>query len=136
MGQTQTQSTRAESYTWGIEIECFLPQRAINELGISIGSYPFGRLRASHHGHSLPAPFPQVAKPQGPPWRSQGDLASWTAEGDGSLRTDRRGYVAVEIASPILKGRTGIEQVKQVSRILTGLGPAVMAVPGRRSGTC
>jgi hypothetical protein len=25
MGQTQTTSNKAESYTWGIEIECFLP---------------------------------------------------------------------------------------------------------------
>ncbi len=36
---------------WGIECELFLPQQAISDLGISIGSY--------HHGHPLPAPFPQ-----------------------------------------------------------------------------
>ena len=84
MGQTQTTSSKAESYTWGIEIECFLPQSKVQELGISIGSY--------HCGHPLPAPFPQ----------------GWTAERDGSLHTDRGGYVAVEIVSPILQGRAGI----------------------------
>ena len=101
MGQTQTTSSKAEGYTWGIEIECFLPQSKVQELGISVGSY--------HNGHPLPAPFPQ----------------GWTAERDGSLHTDRRGYVAVEIVSPILQGRAGIEQVKQVAGILKGLGAAV-----------
>jgi len=82
---------RRASYTWGIEIECFLPHSKVQELGISVGSYPFGELGAGHHGHPLPYPFPQ----------------GWTAERDGSLRTDRRGYVAVEIVSPILKGHAG-----------------------------
>jgi len=101
MGQTQTTSSRAETYTWGVEIECFLPQNKVQELGISVGSY--------HHGHPLPYPFPQ----------------GWTAERDGSLHSSRSGYVAVEIVSPILKGRTGIEQVKQLSRILRELGATV-----------
>jgi hypothetical protein len=99
--QTQITSRKAEAYRWGCEIECYLPDRAINDLGISIGSY--------HHGHPLPSPFPQ----------------GWTAERDGSLRTDRSSCLAVEIVSPILKGRTGIEQVKQVSRILRELGAVV-----------
>jgi len=101
MGQTQTTSSKAESYTWGCEIECFLPQSKVQELGISIGSY--------HLGHPLLAPFPQ----------------GWTAERDGSLHTDRRGYVAVEIVSPILQGRAGIEQVKQVAGTLKGIGAVV-----------
>jgi hypothetical protein len=41
-------SHKAEAYPsallrasrWGVEIECFLPERAINELGISIRSSP------------------------------------------------------------------------------------------------
>jgi hypothetical protein len=61
MGQRQAASSRAESYAWEVEIECFLPQRAIDDLGIRIGSY--------HHGYPLPSPFP----------------AGWTAERDGSL---------------------------------------------------
>jgi hypothetical protein len=87
MGQTQAASSRAEGYTWGVEIECFVPQWVIAELGIRIGSY--------HHGYPLPSLFPQ----------------GWTAERDGSLRTDRRGYLPVEIVSPVLRGRAGIEQV-------------------------
>ena len=106
MGQTQTTSSKAESYTWGIEIECFLPQSKVQELGISVGSY--------HHGHPLPGPFPQ----------------GWTAERDGSLHTDRRGYVAVEIVSPILQGRAGIEQVKQVASILRSLEATVNQTTG------
>ena len=34
MAQTQIASSKAETYRWGVE--CFLPDRAINELGISI----------------------------------------------------------------------------------------------------
>jgi hypothetical protein len=29
MGQAQVASSRAESYTWGVEIECFLPQATL-----------------------------------------------------------------------------------------------------------
>ncbi|HUW33769.1 MAG TPA: hypothetical protein VM223_19335 [Planctomycetota bacterium] len=54
VNQTQMPSRRAETYpphgrrpaTRGVEIECFLPQSTVQELGISIGSY--------HHGHPLP----------------------------------------------------------------------------------
>jgi hypothetical protein len=98
MGQMQVASRKAEAYSWGCEIECHVPQDAVQQHGISIGPY--------HRGHPLPAPFPQ----------------GWTAERDGSLHTNRRGYVGVEIVSPILKGRAGIEQVKHVARILRELG--------------
>ncbi len=101
MKQTQTTSRKAEGYTWGIEIECFLPQREVDRAGISIGGY--------HRGHPLPFPFPQ----------------GWTAERDGSLWTDRPGYVPVEIVSPILQGRAGIEQVKLVAQKLKTLGAVV-----------
>jgi len=87
-------------------METFLPDQAVRELGISIGSY--------HHGHPLPSPFPQ----------------GWTAERDGSLRTDRRGYIPVEIVSPILQGRAGIEQVKQVAQTLKSLGATVNVSAG------
>ena len=106
MGQTQIASSKAESYRWGVEIECFLPERAIRGSNISIGAY--------HHGHPLPAPFPQ----------------GWTAEQDASLRTDRRAYVPVEVVSPILQGRAGIEQVKAVAQTLKGLGAVVNTTAG------
>jgi len=47
MAQTQITSSKPETYRWGVEIECFLRERAMNELGISIGSY--------HHDHPLPS---------------------------------------------------------------------------------
>ena len=122
MNQTQTPSRKAEGCTWGVEIECLLPDDQIRGLPIRIGDY--------HQGHPLPAPFPQVAKPEGPPWRSPSDLASWTAERDGSLGTRRAGYTPVEIVSPILQGRAGIEQVKQVAQTLKDIGAAVNATCG------
>ena len=106
MGQTQTTSSKAESYAWGVEIECFLPQAKVEELGIRIGAY--------HQGHPLPSPFPQ----------------GWTAERDGSLHTDRRGYTPIEVVSPILRGRAGIEQVRQVAHTLKGLGAIVNPTGG------
>ena len=106
MKQTQVASSKAESYTFGVELEVLLPERAISELGIRIGSY--------HHGHPLPSPFPQ----------------GWTAERDGSLHTSRRDYVPVEIVSPILQGRAGIEQVKQVAQTLKDLGARVNMTTG------
>jgi len=101
MKQTQTTSRKAERFSFGCEIECFLPQTEIERAGIRIGSY--------HHGCPLPFPFPQ----------------GWTAERDGSLWTDRPGYVPVEIVSPILQGRAGIEQVKLVAEKLKTLGAVV-----------
>jgi hypothetical protein len=106
MAQKQRASRKAEGYTWGIEIECFLPQRKVRELNLQIGSY--------HHGHPLPAPFPQ----------------GWTAERDGSLSTDRRGFTAIEIISPVLQGAAGIAQVKQVAEILKDLGAMVNPTAG------
>jgi hypothetical protein len=40
MKQSQVASSKAEGYTWGVEIECFLPQDTISDLRISIGAYP------------------------------------------------------------------------------------------------
>ena len=33
---TKWPSHKAETYRWGVEIECFLPDQAIREIGISI----------------------------------------------------------------------------------------------------
>jgi len=101
MAQTQITSSKAETYRWGIEIECLIPREAIQRLGIQVGHY--------HHGYPLPSPFP----------------AGWKAERDGSVRTDLTGYEPVEIVSPILRGRAGIEELKQVALTLEGLGVRV-----------
>ena len=50
MKQRQTRSPKAEGWTFGIEIECLIPDTQMRSLGIRIGSY--------HHGIQLPAPFP------------------------------------------------------------------------------
>jgi len=105
MGQTQAGSSKAEAYTFGVEVECLLPRDAIQRLGIQVGSY--------HHGYPLPSPFP----------------AGWKAERDGSVCTDLNRYEPVEIVSPILRGRAGIEELRQVALTLEGLEAQV-------NGTC
>ena len=43
---------------------------------------------------------------------------------------DRPGYLPVEIVSPVLQGRAGIEQVKQVAQTLKSLGACVNHTAG------
>ncbi|MBN2391644.1 MAG: amidoligase family protein [Anaerolineae bacterium] len=89
-----------DAMTFGVEIECTLPSQYVREQGIRVGRY--------HHGIELPAPFP----------------ADWTSQYDGSLDA-RRGYTALEIVSPVLKGMAGLEQVLQVFNILNEAGALV-----------
>jgi hypothetical protein len=89
-----------DTMTFGVEIECMLPDRYVRERGIQVGRY--------HHGVELPAPFP----------------ADWTAQYDGSLDA-RSGYTALEIVSPVLKGMADLEQVLQVFTILNEAGAQV-----------
>lgn len=78
----------ANDLTFGIEIECYLKNNANGTAPIVRGGY--------HNGVQI-ADLP----------------AGWNAQSDGSLyHVD--GYYAVEIVSPILRGRAGIEQVKVV----------------------
>jgi len=100
MTQTQATSTKAEGWTFGIEIECLIPNMQVRSLGIRIGSY--------HYGLPLPAPFP----------------TGWTAEHDGSVYGDGN-YTGLEIVSPILQGKAGIDQVKQVAQTLNEIGARV-----------
>ena len=106
MAQRQVASTKASNYSFGIELECCLPQTAILQHGIRIGGY--------HHGIQLPAPFPQ----------------GWTAERDASIQATRPGHVGVEIVSPVLKGAEGIAQVKAVAKLLRDMGGAVNSSTG------
>lgn len=48
----------------------------------------------------------------------------WNAQGDGSIRS-RRGWQAVEIVSPVLKGADGINQVRQVCQWFRSVGARV-----------
>ena len=85
----------ASEMTFGVEIECFLPREIVESQGIRVGGY--------HHGTQIPG------LPEG-----------WQAQSDCSLRSRKRGYVPVEITSPILQGRAGIEELANVLQILKG----------------
>jgi hypothetical protein len=92
----------AHDVSFGIEIECTVPQAAWGDR--PIGGY--------HNGI-------QVA-----------DLpAGWKAERDGSISAGS-GYTAVEIVSPVLRGSEGLQQVKQVVEWLNSLNAKVNASCG------
>ena len=90
-----------EQITFGVEIECRLPDLFIYQHGISIGQY--------HHGDLLPPPFP----------------AGWNAQHDGSLGYRESGSTPLEIVSPVLRGADGIQQVVKVMEILRDAGMIV-----------
>lgn len=48
----------------------------------------------------------------------------WNAQGDGSIRS-RRGWQAVEIVSPVLRGTDGIQQVRKVCEWFRSVGARV-----------
>jgi hypothetical protein len=75
--------------TFGVEIETYVK----DDSGLRIGNY-----------HGSPVQVPYLP-------------AGWTAQNDASIRAPR-GYTACEIVSPILRGKAGIEQVKQVVETL------------------
>jgi len=95
--QTQIQSPKAGEFTFGVEIECFVPV----DCPIVSGS--------RHNGRPLPTDYPD----------------GWKAESDSSLKTDKRGMRAIEIVSPVLSGRNGLEQVLAVTRKLVEMGAGV-----------
>ena len=87
--QTQTQSEKAQGFTFGVEIECFVKN----------GSLPRGTCRMpSEVGHGFPI--------------------GWKIKTDSSLHSRLRNHRAVEIISPILKGVDGLQQVELVSALL------------------
>lgn len=79
----------ANEMTFGCEIECYVPVGTIQR----IGTYRVG-----------------IQVPELP--------AGWVASSDGSLHGTPRGYTAVEIKSPILKGIEGMRQVVFVCKWL------------------
>ena len=87
--QRHEANPKAAEITFGVEIECFLPRGSVR-----IGAY--------HAGIELGGRFPR----------------GWNAQRDGSLQTSLAGYEAVEIVSPVLQGREGLEQVRQVAALL------------------
>lgn len=85
----------AETYTFGVEIECLIPVANAP----AVGGYHCGVQVAA-----LPA--------------------GWNAQRDGSIRT-RRGMVGVEIVSPVLQGAEGVRQLKAACEWLASIGAAV-----------
>lgn len=91
----------ASDLTFGIEIECIIPVSSAP----AVGQY--------HNGIQV-----------------EGLPTGWNAQRDASIRTTRRGFVGVEIVSPILQGATGIEQVRQVCEWLKAKGAQVNKTTG------
>jgi hypothetical protein len=79
--------------TFGIEIECYIPQ----SVALTVGSY--------FNGAQVP-----------------GLPAGWVAKTDGSLIQNFPGTKGVEFVSPVLKGADGLRQVFQVCRQLRAWG--------------
>ncbi len=85
----------ANDTTFGIEIECTLPVT----VRIEVGGY--------HRGCQI-----------------EGLPAGWNAQRDGSLHA-ARGFYAVEIVSPVLRGADGLAQVAKVCQWLNSVGAEV-----------
>jgi hypothetical protein len=94
--QRHEANPKASEITFGIEIECFLPRGSVR-----VGSY--------HSGIELGGSFP----------------AGWNAQSDGSLTTSLHNYQGVEVVSPVLRGRDGLEQVRKVAALLEEMNARV-----------
>jgi hypothetical protein len=99
-------ATTAETWCFGIEIECYMPEGQ----AFDRGQY--------HHGLQV-RPIDR--------WLAQG----WTAERDGSVVSDRPGYVGVEIVSPKLSGEAGLTEVFCMIDWLSEIGAYVDAKCGQ-----
>ncbi len=84
---TTTNATIANDLTFGIEIECHIPREVYDRENIVRGGY--------HNGRVCDA------------------LDGWSIQSDSSIRV-RGNRVAIEVVSPVLKGRDGIESILRV----------------------
>lgn len=100
--QTRIAQVDPDNVTFGVEIECFIPDYHRLEIG------------RRHHGLPLPPPFPY----------------GWLAEKDGSLKPDNDWLNPVEIVSPKLCGRRGLDAVAEMYAVLGRLGARVNATCG------
>lgn len=89
-------TTSAANLTFGIEIECYIPEQNLRNAGVRIGGY--------HNGLQV------SCLPQG-----------WNAQHDSSIRAPY-GKQGIEIVSPILMGADGIRQVELVLQWLRDMG--------------
>lgn len=93
----------ANEMTFGIEIECTLPGEAVQTL--TVGHY--------HRGVQIPG------LPNG-----------WNAQSDSSIQVTTPGHKGLEVVSPILKGREGLEQAVAVCKWLQERGAKVNTSTG------
>ncbi len=99
--QTQTASTDAATFTFGIEIETLVPHAIYRTMPIN-----------GWHTHyttkiGTAASFP---------------CADWTAHRDSSLSTELSTHTPIEFVSPVLQGSDGIAQILAVASWLDGIG--------------
>lgn len=87
---------KAKDLAFGVEIECYLPNGTIEQ----VGGY--------HHGLQVE-------------WLPDG----WNAQGDGSLCQCPQGFRPAEIVSPILKGEDGLAQAWYAAEAIKELGGIV-----------
>lgn len=85
----------ANEFTFGVEIECYIPReaaprRGYRHRGVQIPDHPIG----------------------------------WNAQEDGSLGT-HHGYVSCEIVSPVLRGADGLRDLKRACEWLNAAGAMV-----------
>ena len=85
-----------DQVSFGIEIECAVPRAFVDALGFLVSYSP----------EPLPAPFP----------------SGWKVKKDGSVYASNYQDVPMEIVSPVLKGRQGLEEVLAVYQILNAAG--------------
>lgn len=95
--QNQIKSEKAGEFTFGVEIECFVPTRS----GIQATSY----YNPAEVEHGFPS--------------------GWKIKTDGSLAIQARGFRPVEIISPVLTGIDGLQQVVEVANRLESIGAEV-----------
>ena len=93
-------------YTFGVEIECFLPEDSVNKAALADAiSRRLGQRNACQvqvYAHTVPT--------------------NWKIITDGSLGNYERG---IEVVSPILRNQEGLDQVAIVCRALSDFGCTV-----------
>ena len=106
----RSQDSKAESITFGIELETTIPATS----GVTVGGYHCG---APVRGGNDTATNQQLTAPtfNGNPWR---------ADRDGSIRCDP-GRMACEFVSPILNGAAGVGHLLQFVAWATAIGANV-----------
>ncbi len=91
-------ATDLNTLTYGIEIECCIPNDAMQAKNWTVGR--------AHRGHPIPG------------------FDGWTAQSDGSIRA-RYPKIGVEVVSPVLQGAEGIATIRRMLAQLAAMGTTV-----------